>query len=126
MKGGFILKNNLPILISTILAIFVCARLLYITKKNDYIFEPFDIIKTKSLDSWFFLAYVLSFAYLAWDSNLIAFSIFTITFIPTVCFIYYKNYLKTRENKYLLYVLFLSFILVSLFIYMYSLRFYHN
>lgn len=120
------MKNNLPILISTILAIFVCARLLYITKKNDYIFEPFDIIKTKSLDSWFFLAYVLSFAYLAWDSNLIAFSIFTITFIPTVCFIYYKNYLKTRENKYLLYVLFLSFILVSLFIYMYSLRFYHN
>ncbi len=120
------MKNSILILISTILAIFVCARLLYNTKKSDYNFEPFNIVKARSLDSWFFIVYVFSFAYLTWNGSLLAFSIFIFTFIPTICFIFYKNYLKTREINYFLYVLFLSSIIVGLFIYMYSLRLYHN
>lgn len=113
-KEVFILKYNILSFISTILAIFVCARILYNTKKNDYNFESFNIVKTGSLDSWVFLAYVLFFAYLAWNGEAIAFGIFTITFIPTICFVYYKKSLKTREIKHLLFVLLLSLVIVYL------------
>ncbi|MBB6218711.1 glucan phosphoethanolaminetransferase (alkaline phosphatase superfamily) [Anaerosolibacter carboniphilus] len=115
------MKIQILIFLFATLSIFISSRIIYSVQKNNYSFKPFEVIKTGSLDFWLLLTYFLAlfFFIMNKETSMIAIGIFIFTFIPSIAFIYYKHFIRTRHIRYLLSVIFMAIAMISIFIYNY-------